>query len=417
MMGITLLPGFTMPDTAHLHPSDIHGLSRLAVDGVLGTTALVEQLHRTISGVAPPLGQAVNEPTRGITGLVYRSIRGITHVTGGTVQFAFNQVVPRLRQRESTPQRERLLAVINGVLGDHLDESGNPLAIPMSLRQGGKKLDLADPGQAIGKPRRKLLIALHGLCMNDLQWTPDQQQAGFDLPGKLADQLGYSALHLHYNSGRHISSNGQHLAWSLEDLLQNWPEPVEELVLLGHSMGGLLARSACHYADLWGHQWPHKACKVITLGSPHHGAPLERIGNKIDHLLGSSPYSAPFTRLGRIRSAGITDLRHGYLLDEDWHGQDCFTTTGDRRCPVRHPEHIDYYAIAATTDQRSDSLRSRLIGDGLVPVDSALGRHADARFRLPVQQDRQQVMHETGHLGLIHHPEVHKTIGRWLQNR
>jgi pimeloyl-ACP methyl ester carboxylesterase len=401
---------------AHLHPSDLHGLSQLAVDGVIGTTELVEQLHRSIAGLAPPLGQARSEPTRGITGLVYRSIYGVTGLVGSGSHFAFRQIVPRLGRRESSQRREQLLSTLNGVLGDHLEASENPLAIRMSLRREGRALSLQADAlrRQIPKPTGRLLIAIHGLCMNDLQWARQTAQGTWCLPSELGHSLAYTPLFLNYNSGRHISSNGRELAALLEQLLAAWPEPVEELVLVGHSMGGLVARSACHYGQLDQHDWTGRLRKVIMLGSPHHGAPLERIGHRVERLLGLSPYSAPFTRLGRIRSAGITDLRHGNLVDEDWQQADSQHTADDCRSRVAHLDHVDHHVVAATTDPHPDSWKSRWLGDGLVPLASALGQHPDPARHLLIPVEHQLIVPETTHLGLLHHPQVHSKIKHWL---
>ena len=403
-MGPIAMSGKTMNRFSHLHPSDMHGLGLLAVDGVLGTTELVEQVHRAIAGLAPPLGRMPEGSTRGITGLVYRSIHGITRVVGASSDLALSRIVPRLSQRVSTPERERLLAVINGVLGDHLAERGNPLAIEMRLRRDGRNFSLEDAASA--RPGRRLLVALHGLCMNDLQWQRGEGNSA--LPERLAQAHGYTPLYLHYNTGRPIADNGRDLALLLEDLVTQWPEPVDELVLLGHSMGGLVAVSACHQAAMAGHAWPGALRKIVTMGSPHHGAPLERLGHGVDRLLEISPYSAPFTRLGAIRSAGITDLRYGNV-------------TGIVRDPddmpgmAVLPDHVECHVVAATTDSRADSLKSRYLGDGLVPVDSALGRHADPSRCVPVHRDHQLVVCNTRHIGLLAHRSVHRTLHDWLR--
>ncbi|UUZ51461.1 GPI inositol-deacylase [Massilia sp. B-10] len=101
-------------------------------------------------------------------------------------------------------------------------------------------------------------------------------------------------------------------------MIDNWPVAVDELLIVAHSMGGLVARSACHAAQEEGHSWPGLLRKMAFLGTPHHGAPLERGGNWVHLVTDLSAYSAPFSRLAKIRSAGITDLRHGSVLDEDW---------------------------------------------------------------------------------------------------
>ena len=222
-----------------------------------------------------------------------------------------------------------MLAAVNGVLGDHLAASANPLAIPMRLRRDGQPLDLTTPAlaAAIPQPTGKILVLAHGLCMNDLQWRRKEHDHG----AALAADAGFTPVYLHYNSGLHVSTNGRAFAGQLEALLHAWPVPVDELVIIGHSMGGLVARSACHYGKLAGHAWPRHLRKIVFLGTPHHGTPLERGGNWVTVGLGVSRYTAAFARLGKIRSAGITDLRYGSLLDEDWEDRDRFAHARDIR--------------------------------------------------------------------------------------
>ena len=194
----------------------------------------------------------------------------------------------------------------------------------------------------------------HGLCLNDLQWN----RRGHDHGAALARDLGYTPVYLHYNTGLHISTNGRQLAEALEALVAQWPVPLEEFALVAHSMGGLVARSACHYGALAAHAWPRRLGTLVFLGTPHHGAPMERGGNWIDTLLEISPYTAPFARLGKIRSAGITDLRYGNLADEDWHGRDRFAR-GDRRRFVPLPDGVRCFAIGATAAAKPRARASR----------------------------------------------------------
>ncbi len=282
----------------------------------------------------------------------------------------------------------------------------------MCLRRNGHamQLDKTALTAAIPDAGGKLLVLAHGLCMNDLQW----KRQGHDHGAALARDLGYTPVYLHYNSGRHISTNGREFAELLETLLDNWPAPVRELAILGHSMGGLLARSAWHYGMAAGHAWPRRLKKIVFIGTPHHGAPMERGGNWIDITLGLSPYTAPLSRLGKIRSAGITDLRHGYLLDEDWHGRDRFARSADHHKTLPLPENVQCYAIAATTGKQTGDLKDRLIGDGLVPLESALGRHAKKARSLNFPQDRQWISRETGHLDLLDRPEVYARLKAWF---
>jgi pimeloyl-ACP methyl ester carboxylesterase len=253
-------------------------------------------------------------------------------------------------------------------------------------------------------------VLLHGLCMNDLQWM----RAGHDHGAALQRDLGYTPVYLRYNSGLHISSIGAALAQLMERLVEQWPQPRQQLVLLGHSMGGLVARSALHVASEAGLQWPARVDDLVFLGTPHHGAPLERAGNWVDVVLGATPYAAPLARLGKVRSAGITDLRHGNLLDEDRAGHDRFARTGDRRRPLPLPAGVRCFALAATTGAHPGDGKDRLLGDGLVPLASALGRHADPSRTLAFAPERQWVGLRMGHLDLLGRPEVYVQLRRWL---
>jgi hypothetical protein len=394
-----------------IRATDLRGAARLATDATTGLADLVEAMHERIARV-PGVGASAPGRTRGITGLVYKSVRGITRVVGGSIDALLGLLGPALDPSDPSPEREALVAALNGVLGDYLAATANPLAIPMAFRRDGRALVLeADPLAArLPDANGRLLLQLHGLCMNDLQWS----RAGHDHGAALAQALGYTPVHLHYNSGQHVSINGRALAHGLQALIDVWPHPLERLVLLGHSMGGLVARSAHHHAIEAGLRWPAQLADLVFLGTPHHGAPLERAGHWVDNVLGATPYAAPFARLGKVRSAGITDLRHGNLLDEDWVGRDRFARGADRRQPVPLPEGVRCYAIAASLGRADGDLKHRLLGDGLVPLDSALGRHADAARTLAFAPERQWIARETGHLDLLHSTEVPAQRQRWL---
>jgi hypothetical protein len=271
-------------------------------------------------------------------------------------------------------------------------------------------LERASLAAAVPQRGSKLAVLVHGLCLNDLQWNRD----GHDHGAVLARDLGYTPLYLHYNSGLHTSTNGRALAGLLEVLLAQWPYRIVELVIIAHSMGGLVTRSACHYGLHAGHDWPRRLRKLAFLGTPHHGAPLERGGNWVDVILGATPYAAPFARLGKIRSAGITDLRYGNVLDEHWQGRDRFARARDTRQSVPLPDGVQSYAMAATTGRKPGDIRDRLVGDGLVPVSSALGRHADYRRSLSFPKRQQWIGYGMNHLDLLGRSEVSDQIVRWF---
>ncbi len=396
-----------------LRPSDLRGLYRLGVDGSVGLTDLVEAMHHTITSRigfdrALPIGRS-----SGITGAVYGAVRVGIKGAGHGVDAALRLVERTVRPQHATsPERDAFVAALNGVCGDHLERSGNPLAIQMSMRVGGTALPLDRDAlaQALPSAGRKLLVLLHGLCMNDRQWT----RRGHDHGQALAQALGYTPVYLHYNSGRHVSQNGREFAALLQRLRLAWPVPLDELVILGHSMGGLVARSACHHAETQSLDWLPSLRALVCLGTPHHGAPLERGGRQIDQLLGLSSYVAPFARLGKARSAGITDLRYGNLQDADWQGRDRHAQRHDDRQPTPPPTGVAIYLLAATTADAPGRLHHALIGDGLVPLASALGEHRNPALALPVPAEHRHVVPGCGHLDLLCHDEVQVQLQRWL---
>lgn len=380
---------------------DLHGLSRLAIDGVVGVTDIVEAMHLTIGSRAGLLRPGVAGRAAGITGLAYGAVRGVTRVVGRGLQ----RVLPAARPAEapSTPQRLAFVSALNGVWGDHLDRTGNPLALSMSLRIDGRPWR-----EAVTAPTGRLLVLVHGLAMNDLQW----HHRGHDHGRMLARECGFSPVYLRYNSGRHVSQNGRDFAERLESLVADWPVPVQELVIVCHSMGGLVTRSACAVAA--GQRWTKVLSKLVFLGTPHHGAPLERGGRLVDALLEFSPYAAPLARLGKARSAGITDLRFGNLRDADWQHRDRHTQTRDDRVPTPLPEGVQCFFVAATKGETADGLRSTVVGDGLVPLASALGEHPDPALALKVPKRQRQVVTSANHWDLLDRDEVSTRLRAWL---
>jgi len=300
--------------------------------------------------------------------------------------------------------------MLNGVLGDHLAATDNPLAIAMAFRRSGRALPLERLAlrSSLAGATPRLLVLLHGLCMSDLQW----QRAGHDHGESLARELGYTPVYLHYNSGLSVSTNGRILAQLMERLYDAWPVPIERLVMMGHSMGGLVARSAIHHGALiqrGGLRWPARVNDLVCLGTPHQGAPLERAGHGVDLLLSAAPYAAPLARLGKVRSAGINDLRLGNIVSAP-PGDD-----GTHRCEqVSLPEVTRCFAIAASLGPAAGNLKAKLLGDGLVQVASALGQHHDSDRRLAFAPDRQAVVFDTSHLDLLSSAEVGGLLHQWL---
>lgn len=394
--------GRAMTSNKVSHAADLLGLSRLTVSAVTGVADLAEEVHLKLIGQAPPV---VARPLAQATSLVYRGVRGVTRLVGGGMDGLLSRMEPLLGEGSNWGGREPLLAAVNGVLGDYLAETDNPLQIHMQFRRDGKPF-VPQAGAVTGR----VLVLVHGLCMNDLQW----RRAGFDHGEALQRERGYTPVYLRYNSGRHISENGREFATRLESLLAQWPVPVKELVIVGHSMGGLVARSACYYGAADGQKWLKRLSKLVCLGSPHHGAPLERGGNWFHVITGMSSYTAPFSRLGKIRSAGITDLRHGSLLDEDWNGKDRFEHGSALPQTVPLPPKVACYALAATISKPSAEEGARLAGDGLVPVASALGQHSHKKRQLDFAPERQAKVYRSNHMDLLNSPDVARQLLEWL---
>ena len=371
--------------------ADLMGAGQLAVAAVAGLTSVVENLHHNITRAPGPLGTVVRTPMRGVSGLVYRSIRGVTRVVGGGLDLALGALAGALADEPSSERRDAVLAALNGVLGDHLAATGNPLAIPMRLRRAGIALDLTPAGLAgaIPRPARRVVVMVHGLCRNDLQWRRKGHDHGAALERAVGESGALTTLYLHYNTGRSVADNGRDFAALLEALARAWPVPLDELAIVAHSMGGLVARSACKQGA--GHRWFTKLRTIVFLGTPHAGAPLERGGSWVDAVLDVSPYTAAFAKLGRLRSAGIIDLRHG-MND-----------------PM--PEGMACYAIAGSLARRADGARGRLLGDGLVPLESALGQSAGPAGAALFPASHQSIAYSTGHLALLSSKRVGKMIG------
>ena len=378
----------------------VHGASRLVLDATTRLTDVVEAMHHNIVRGPLPASTAharSHGRTAGLTGFVYGAIRSVARLAG-TALDAVTDTMPR-DHAVAPPSRDIFVAALNGVVGDHLAATGNPLAIPMRLRLDGRALELTPEALAAAYPAAtsKVVVLLHGSCSSDRLWL----RRGHDHGQALARDLGFTPVYLHYNSGLHIHDNGTLFAPLLRELVAAWPVPIDELVSLCHSMGGLVVRSALHLDPTL------PIDRVIFCGTPHHGSPLERAGNILDTVLGNTHYTGPLSRLGKLRSAGITDLRHG-TIDALAKG-DRFAPKSDVRPPVPLPEGIACYAIAASLTARPSAL-----GDGLVLVDSALGHHRRPELELGLPAERCFVAAGIGHMDLLGDPEVYAQIATWL---
>jgi pimeloyl-ACP methyl ester carboxylesterase len=373
---------------------------------VLGATHVVEDMHGTVTSFAPLLGDTSPQKTSGLTRFVYRNIRGITHLVGFSLDVTLRQLAPVLKQPSSAPARQHVVAALNGVVGAYLEATQNPLAIPTSLRHEGRTLD-----PATLRDRRRVVVLLHGSCMSEVAFERNGQNLG----RVLAETLDATTVYGRYNSGLPIYRTGSDIDALLDACDAAWGEEGPEVTLVGFSMGGLVLRSALDHAAQRGAAWPSRVKRLVTIGTPHHGAPLERVGNVITQLLGATPYAAPIGRLALVRGAGVQDLRYGAVTAHD-HAVVQSGTTRDTRTPVPLPSTFPSYAIAGSL---SPSLPAHVLdarSDGMVPVASALGAHKRAALTLGFPPEHQRVVAGCSHLGLLDSRSVADQLRAWFPN-
>ena len=322
-------------------------------------------------------------------------------------------------------RRDEALAIVNGLFGDALAERASSSAIPMTLRSGSQVLTLDRDGLAHTLPQAtgRITVFVHGLMSTESAWAfPEDPATSYGT--LLARDHGVTPLWLRYNTGRHISVNGRDLALLLHRLAAAWPVRVREITLIGHSMGGLVIRSACHYASatrprrglaFFRRSWTSKVRRVVLIGVPNTGAPLEVFANLASAALWSFPI--PATRLVGLgldaRSAGIKDLRFGVILDEDWQEQD----PDARERPTPHQvsplRRAAYLIVAGSVTTDPEHPVARVIGDALVTPSSASGTLDAATGDSLFPGATVRLFPKVTHLALANRPEVYDAIDQW----
>ncbi|PTQ88404.1 alpha/beta fold hydrolase [Agitococcus lubricus] len=371
------------PSAAIQAITTVGSICHLALRGAQELTHLVAEVHGTINQLPMPFNKQ-HQPDARYAPFPYRII---SH------SFALFAKLSRLFAGEhkefAHPLAIRSQAALNGVCGDKLVDWESPLATHLSLRSE-QGLLIEDINAWANEPAKAHVLFIHGLCHSDVEWQAAENHYQFYC--QLA-QLGYQVAWLRYNTGRAIHDNGAELAALLNSHFAAKGTP---LLLIGHSMGGLLIRSACHYAEQENHSWLKRLTHAAYLGSPHLGAPLERLGNQANNLLNITPYTRPFMRLGNIRSRGIKDLRYARL-------------THDNVLPHLY-EGISHLLLAGAI---SESHSQNWIGDGLVPVDSALAQDEQG-YVLDSPKIRRVYFDEMNHLAMLNDPRVYQELADWL---
>ncbi|HEY1568810.1 MAG TPA: hypothetical protein VGF68_17400 [Solirubrobacteraceae bacterium] len=402
-----------------MRPDELRALGDLAGDAAAGIAGQARDVHQSIAtrvfGALGPTAAPVREVHDRVAAGAYAAASALTGavVKGGSAaaSLGWGGTGPDAPSLSDAPRGRLAVGAINGLWGDRLHRDGSALETAMAVRVRGRDVTLDADGlrRAFPQATPRLAVFIHGLCETDDSW---RLGAARHVPyaERLRLELGYTPILIRYNSGRHISHNGRALAELLDALTANWPVEVSEVALVGHSMGGLVARGACHYAQ--DGAWRDRVRHVFSLGSPHKGAPLELGANAVCRAAARIPELTPFAAPIRVRSVGVKDLAYGYVVDADWEGHDTdafWTNTGT---DVPFLTTATHYFISASLTREPDAPMGRLLGDLLVLRPSAWSQGRGERLRFPVDQ----YAHVGGatHFDLLNHPAVYAQIHRWL---
>lgn len=345
---------------------------------------------------------------------IYGAISGLLRVSSGSVRALASRGIGR--PVESTRRGRRIVSVVNGLIGDELRMLDDPQAIVMSVRKDGA--DVPATGWQVAEAFRggssHLVVFLHGLCEDDESWNLGERVRGATYPSRLRADTDGTPVMIRYNTGLHVSENGQHLDVLLQQLIQAWPVRVTRISLVGHSMGGLVARAATNHATAAGETWPHLVRDVVCLGTPHAGASLEKVAHVGSRILRFLPESRPFSAILDSRSAGIVDLRHGYISREEWDGQDLTAQWGLDRIAAAPLAHAEYHFVASTLGASQRHPFSSVLGDLLVNFSSATGVGPTGAI---VEGARFEYIPSAHHFALLNHPQIADWIVEWLNAR
>lgn len=395
--------------------SDARALGDAGGDLVEELTGWVEGVHRAVARRvfrytpgSRPIRLVHDTISRGVYATVRGVVAGGARAAGVAADLLLDDERPALTD---TPRGNAVVGAVNGIIGDRLERDGNGLAFGLTLRHGGRDVAPAELAARVEAPTGSVAVFLHGLCETDASWCwraiRHHGAPRASHPDRLAEELGYTSVLVRYNTGRHISDNGADLAAVLDELVGAWPVEVEQLVLIGHSMGGLVARSATVRAADDGAPWVERLRHVVCLGSPNLGAPLEKVVNVGAWALALVAETAPFGDLLNTRSAGIKDLRFGYTLEDEWRDRHPDELMRNRRAAAQALDHVRYHAISATLGVRDRGVAAEVVGDLLVPPSSAAGR---ARRGHPVAFHGHDHLPSLDHFDLLAHPEVTERI-------
>ncbi len=405
-----------------MRASEVRAAGEIAGTVLAGGVGLVRDVHLSIAerafGAVGPRGGAVRLAHDGVARAVYGAV-GEVHRWTPRVAASVGAltVSPDAVALDASKVGNTTLGAINGLWGDRLAAERSALAVDMVVRRDGADvlIDRASLRRLFPEATGRLVVFVHGLCETEDAWSPSERKqrthGAFSFGARVSD-VGFTPVYVRYNSGLHISDNGARLSTLLDELIAAWPVPAHEVALVGHSMGGLVIRSACHHADLVGAGWVGRSRHVFGLGTPHLGAPLERGVNAVAWSLRQVPETRGLASLLNARSVGIKDLRFGSLLADDWADVDLDGFLTGRATEVPFLDHVNYYFVAATVTRNRNHPLGLIAGDLLVQFRSASG--SGRRRRLPFRIDHGHHVGGLNHFDLLSHPDVYAQLEHWL---
>ncbi len=375
------------------------GAGALAVAALMTDTA-----EHLVLGAVRDVHDMVSRRVRRATGVPSDAPRPVATAVYAGVSVGLRATARALRHADRRGLGARLdgsragrstVGMLNGWVGDRLAAEQSPLTVRMAVRADHRDVVLTRDRVAHAFPAASpdVVVFLHGLGETDRHWFRDAHLRGGSYGSRLAERHGWTPVYLRANTGLPVAENGAALAGLLDDLMAVWPTDVRRIALVGHSMGGLVLRAACAVRTLAEHSWADRVTDVVTLGTPHLGAPLERGVHVGASAMGRFPQSAPFGRILEHRSAGILDLRSGLAAD------------------LQHLRHARYRLVGATLAGSPRHPVSMLLGDAMVRLPSATGRPWRGRALFP---DADVLHVRGGHLSLLNHPEVADALVVWL---
>jgi pimeloyl-ACP methyl ester carboxylesterase len=405
--------------------TDVEAVGALAGDALAAGGKLVKDMHEGIASrpfnALGPWAAPVRLIHDGVSKAVYARVQGsLRDAAEGGARAAARQVPVDGRPIGAGPRGSLVLGALNGFYGDHLARRRRELALAMEIRRDGATVRPEPEALHAAFPdaTSRIVVFVHGLCETDAAWRiaargadrADRRTYG----ERLQDELSFTPIYLRYNTGLHVSDNGRALARLLEAVVRSWPAGVEELVLVGHSMGGLVARSACHYGEQDGLRFTDSIRHVFCLGTPHLGADLEKGAHALAHALARLPETRAMANLLNTRSVGIKDLRFGSCVEEDWCDCDVDEFLHDRCQEVPFLPDASYYFVCSNL---YPGRLGAVLGDLLVRVPSASGRGNGRARRIPFAVDNGHEMTGLNHLDLLSHPAVYEQLRLWITRR